>query len=350
MMIVVPRRRFLVLWALGSFVFITLYLGSGWLWSVWHGKVWPVLHEPGLWIMGFTRYNFKPTPGEAKCFDGTVERVNAPGVTADIPKVVHFVWGPKGEGSFNLLLYIAIRAALTTLEPKEVRVHYTNIDRDNEWFKLLEPNITLVHHDPKSYLGPFLDLDPESWVMAHMADVLRLTVLLEEGGIYLDADAFVLRPFDTLLKGARDVVMGHEGGVRMGLTNAVILSKAGAPFIKRWLGMYTSFDKTLWNEHSVKLPRRLEDQYPDELCTLSPSAFYWPMWTEGSVDWMHEPLSDKEAAEVDEAMRKNDGALFGDQLVLHAWSHPARRYTHRLTPDIMRRENTRFNMLLRRFL
>ncbi|KLU90471.1 hypothetical protein MAPG_10325 [Magnaporthiopsis poae ATCC 64411] len=349
-MVVVPRRRLLTLWAVSTFVFITIYLSSDYLRSLWYNKVWPVVHEPALWVLGFTRYNFKPTPAEVQCFDGTVERHNAPGLTAHIPRVVHFVWGPKGEGAFNLLLYIAIRSALLTLQPDEVRVHYTNIDRDNEWFKLVEPNITLVHHDPKSYLGPFLDLDPESWGMAHMADVLRLTVLLEHGGIYLDADAFALRPFDKLLGGARDVIMGHEGGVRMGLTNAVILAKAGAPFLKRWLEMYQSFDKTLWNEHSVKLPRRLEDQYPNELCALSPTAFYWPMWTEGSVDWLHKPLNPDETAEVEETLRRNDGALFDDQLVLHAWSQPSRRYTHRLTPEIMRKENTRFNMVLRRFL
>ena len=43
---------------------------------------------------------------------------------------------------------------------------------------------------------------------AHRADVLRLKLLYEHGGIYLDLDMVALRSFDPLLH--HDVVMSRE--------------------------------------------------------------------------------------------------------------------------------------------
>jgi hypothetical protein len=44
---------------------------------------------------------------------------------------------------------------------------------------------------------------------AHRADVLRLQVLEEFGGIYLDLDVVSLKPLDDLLD--REFIMGQEG-------------------------------------------------------------------------------------------------------------------------------------------
>ena len=275
-------------------------------------------------------------------------------MTKDIPHVVHFTWGLKGDGAFTFALYLAIRAALESIRPQELKVHYTRLDRENKWFKKLAANITLVHHDPADYLdaaGYGAGGRRKGWHVAHVADVLRLQILRDEGGIYLDADAYALQPFDNILRGARDVVMAHEGGNRYGTANAVIVAKKHAPFIERWLVEYESFDEQDWNWHSVVLPKRLAKQHPKEVCTLSPTAFFWPLWTESHVDYMHKTLSKDEARELEVRVHKNEGALYEDQLVYHAWSHNSfERYVERLTPDIIRDEDTRFNILMRRFL
>lgn len=179
---------------------------------------------------------------------------------------------------------------------------------------------------------------------------MRLHVLNAHGGLYLDSDAYILRPLNHLFQGARDVYMGHEGGNRWGLCNGVIMAKAGAPFLARWLDKYANFDDSQWNDHSVLLPKKLATENPDEICTLSPSVFFWPMWTKATLWWMHEPLDKEEAAVVEAQIAKNGGSLFEDQLIYHAWSHPAKQYLGRLTPDIILAEDTRFNLLIRRFL
>ncbi len=68
------------------------------------------------------------------------------------------------------------------------------------------------------------------------------------------------------------------------------------------------------------------------------------------MDWLHQPLGPDQVEEVEEALRENDGALFPDQLAVHVWGHASRKYLARLDPQVIRTENTRFNMMVRRFL
>ena len=37
-------------------------------------------------------------------------------------------------------------------------------------------------------------------------------IMHDEGGIYLDLDAVVIRPFDTFLNGSYEAVFGHQIG------------------------------------------------------------------------------------------------------------------------------------------
>ena len=70
---------------------------------------------------------------------------------------------------------------------------------------------------------------------AHQSDVLRVEILLREGGIYLDWDVLVVNSFDNLLH--NNVVLGMEKVVpeyREVMGVAAILSRPGEPFLERW--------------------------------------------------------------------------------------------------------------------
>jgi len=48
---------------------------------------------------------------------------------------------------------------------------------------------------------------------------------------------------------------------------------------------------------------------------------------------------------------KNGGGLFEGQVAYHAWNQMAwGRYLHKLTPKRVRERDTRFNLMIRRFL
>ncbi|KAJ3476624.1 hypothetical protein NLG97_g9069 [Lecanicillium saksenae] len=144
--------------------------------------------------------------------------------------------------------------------------------------------------------------------------------------------------------------MGYEGGHRRAMANSVIFAKRGAPFVERWLARYDGFDPSIWDHHSVILPAALAREHPDEICRLSPAAFFWPLWTDSHVAWMHAPLDEDESARVAAAIHRNGGALYEEQVIYHAQNHAAARFMKHLTVDDIRTKNTRFNMLVRRYV
>lgn len=59
--------------------------------------------------------------------------------------------------------------------------------------------------------------------------------------------------------------------------------------------------------------------------------------------YQHEPLGKTEADFWQSRIESTGGSLFENQLVYHAWSQMAQdRYLGRLTPEVVRREDTRF--------
>lgn len=305
--------------------------------------------EGVLYARHVTQYDFRPTLLEQQCFDGTAARINEHDLSDSIPEKVHFIWAANSEIPFKV--YLAIRAALISTGIISVHLHHNiPLNEDNHWFQLLQPNLTLVHFENSDYLKEVAAYHPETWDVSHQVDVMRLHVLYTEGGIYLDSDAYILRPLQNLFLGTRDVYMGYEAGNRWGLCNGVIMAKAGAPFIKKWLDEYANLDDSDWNYHSVHLPKVLSERHPGDICVLSPSAFFWPMWTKSAVAWMHEPLDKQEATRVDGQIERNGGSLFEDQLIYHAWAHAAEKYLDRLSPEVIQEKDTRFNILMRRFI
>ncbi|KAK7966253.1 glycosyltransferase sugar-binding domain-containing protein [Apiospora aurea] len=330
------------------------------------------VRQTGPWS---TQYQLEqksvPTTDELDCLHGSLPQLKGDEFSpADpIPNRVHFIYGlsnpynKTGAGRFDFLCYLAVRSAILGLKADKVFLHYTYISeppspdpnadpRTNPWIKRLQHDIELVHHTPAELAG--LKSRPEAvWQAAHISDILRLKLLQSQGGIYLDMDAFGLQPWtETLLKSPRGVVLGHEGGNRQGLCNAIMAGHANGTFLQRWLDAYDGVDLSReWNYHSVLLPKEMQLEHPAEVCALPPGAFFWPTWTWNHIDWMHTALKPKEAQYWASEVKRNGGGLFADQFAYHAWSQMAwDRYLKHLTPEAVRTKDTRFNIIVRRFI
>lgn len=121
-----------------------------------------------------------------------------------IPKIVHFVYGLRDpEPTLDLIHYIAIKSAHDTLKPEKIMFHYHHLPV-GENFERARPMLTLnkVPLVEKVFGRPVSHY-------AHRADVVRLQVLEEFGGIYLDLDLISLKPVDHLLN--REFIMAQEG-------------------------------------------------------------------------------------------------------------------------------------------
>ncbi|KAI1747657.1 hypothetical protein F4782DRAFT_520320 [Xylaria castorea] len=340
--------------------------------------IWPFLYTFGDWARQTNPWSeqyqvqqeFVSTKDELECLFGRTRPAitTPPTETELIPNHVHFIFGlsnPYMEpsvGTFNFISYLAVRSAVVGIRAENISLHYTYLaappapepNKDpfsNRWVDRLKDEITLVYHSPEE-MAALKNQPGADWQAAHVSDILRLNLLREQGGIYLDIDAFGLRPFTDLLRSPRDIIMGHEGGNRAGLCNAIMVARKNSTFIDRWVAEYNQVDLSHeWNFHSVILPKKLQLQNPDDICALPPSTFFWPTWTWHHVQWMHEPLTRQQARQWTTEINRNGGSLFGEQLAFHAWSQMSwDRYLSRLTPEMVRTRDTRFNLLVRRFL
>ena len=220
-----------------------------------------------------------------------------------IPDVVHFVFGLEasfGHIKFGLLHYLAVLGARTRIAPRVIKWHYNYIP-EGIWWECARPALTLHKVEDVTHVHG----KPKAMRVQHKADVLRMQIMLNEGGMYIvrglkvlsvcpprapalplppsplsspqDSDVIPLRSFQELRR--YPLVMGEEAD--NGLCNAVMLGQPNTTFINRWWAEYVHFEPDKqWAYHSVILPRQLQAEHPEEVTVLSNKAFFWPLWTQ----------------------------------------------------------------------
>ena len=154
-------------------------------------------------------WDWRDTSEEIACQNPVAQTTTS--ILEPIPRIVHFVIisdnGRQAELEFYQ--YLAIKAALLRIDPDSVKVHSYGFNTGNLWWQAVKHRVTLVLHDPKPTLT-VADGRTHKLRLSHQTDLLRLEILHQEGGIYLDSDVYSLRSFSPLLQSPKDVLMGHE--------------------------------------------------------------------------------------------------------------------------------------------
>jgi hypothetical protein len=175
-----------------------------------------------------------------------------------IPKIIHFIYGLKedfGGIPFSLVHYIAIKSAYEVNRPEQMNFFFQYEPEGEHWEKA-KPYLNLIPVKPPTEIFGNPLCHP-----AHQSDVMRLMILIQYGGIYLDLDTICVKPFDDLLH--HKFVIGQQGtGYHLdGLCNAVLLSEKNARFASVWLSNYKNFRSKgadeFWDEHSILVPLKL---------------------------------------------------------------------------------------------
>ena len=260
-----------------------------------------------------------------------------------IPNIFHFVFGLAedfGGKPFSLCHYLAIKSALENNPGGEARFYYKHKPQ-GEWFKKIEPSLTLVQIEPPTEIfgRPLLHV-------AHQTGVVRLQVLLQHGGIYMDVDTISRKPFTPLLQ--HSCVLGVQGFPNApidGLCDAVILAEKGSEFLRHWLLSYQSHRSKgrdqHWAEHAVHMPHKLALQYPHLLHIEPYSSFHYPLY-HGD-----EPVTSQHGIKV---LFEQDRE-FGNAYCHHAWeSMTWEPYLKDLTIEDIKNNNTTYNNLARKYL
>lgn len=173
-----------------------------------------------------------------------------------IPKKIHYIW--LGNKPKSKLTEVCINS-------------WKRVMPDYEIIEWNENSIDIIKLcDSNRFLKRCFEL--KLW--AFVSDYLRLYILYQEGGIYLDTDVETLKSFDNLL--SNKVFMGVERGDYIG--TAVIAAEKGNSLIKRLLNFY---DAEIWQVDFINNPiifKYLQKKEPNYFanCIIYPQNYFSP--------------------------------------------------------------------------
>ena len=179
----------------------------------------------------------------------------------------------KQTEEFLFIYYIAVYSAYLINKPDTIYFYY-HYEPYGIWYDKLKliPTIKLVKIDIPTHIG-----GKKIEKTAHKADWVRMNMLYNKGGVYLDIDTICVKPWKHLFN--KDVVLGKE--VPNGICNAIMFTKPKSDFFKLWLDKYEShFNPNGWREASIVLPERLSKEYPNLVTLKDADVFFLPNYTE----------------------------------------------------------------------
>ena len=131
-----------------------------------------------------------------------------------IPKKIHYIWFGRGE--------------------KNDRVKHCI----ESWKKYL-PDYEIIEWNEDNFDVNFNDFTKKAYENKkwdYVSDVARLWILYNEGGIYMDTDVEVLKPYDNLLH--LSGFTGYEGSKYLPPVTGTMASEAGGQWVKEQLSVY----------------------------------------------------------------------------------------------------------------
>jgi hypothetical protein len=245
-----------------------------------------------------------------------------------IPNIIHFIWltGPKSR-PFSYINAVAVKAAAKIQKPSKILMHCNAAPVGNANWDSVSHLFELRHVEPPTEIkGVPLDY------VQYQADVLRLRILFNLGGIYLDTDSLLLRPLTPLME--RDFTLARESDTSIAM--APIFAMPGEEFIHLWLErMPQAIQKHIWSSHAVQLPHEIYREYP-HLCDVRPQQEFFPL------DLKHNYLFEEEPRAIMDALARVDGAY-----AIHVYETYWRDYIKHVTPEYMQTHQSLFTRLFK---
>lgn len=170
-----------------------------------------------------------------------------------IPKRIFYVWGVNDPKRRDVLACIqtwrTICPDYEIIEINEDSKKYFDFQKElksNKWFKTV--------------------YDQHMW--AYVADYIRIKVLYENGGVYLDTDVSVVKPLDKFLKDPAFVGIqdSEADGVNDFVEPAILGAQKGNKVLKTILDFY---EEDIWKEPIYTMPQLFRYTF-NKLYTVKP--------------------------------------------------------------------------------
>lgn len=140
-----------------------------------------------------------------------------------IPNIVHFIY-PVNDRTrpFSSLNVQAVKRAATIQKPDAIRF-WTNA----------RPSDIAGWSEIASMVDLIPTIMPEHEWPQYQSDTLRLKILHDQGGIYMDTDLLTLKPLQPVMNDR--LCLSWESSTADSISNALMLAPPKNPFIAEWI-------------------------------------------------------------------------------------------------------------------
>lgn len=249
-----------------------------------------------------------------------------------IPNKLHYVHLSRGGREWKLHHYLSVKSAYNRGGFNSITI-WVDDEPNGKWWDLTKKLVKVEKIEPPTEI-----FGKPITQQAHKSDVLRLQILLEYGGVYVDTDTIFVKSFTPLLN--NKFVLGQQNiNGSEGLCPAVILSEPNSIFGQHWLaGFKDTFGggppgSDTWCTHSVAYPLWLSKRIPEEITILNHESFFWPLYHQPHIEMMFE-----------------QNHKFQNAYSHHLWESSGKKYLDNLTEDIIFQEDTTFTNLTKDLL
>lgn len=226
---------------------------------------------------------------------------------------IHYVFGlmdDYGGKPWSYIHYLSVKSA--SIVNSECQIHFWyQYEPSGYWWDQTKPFLILHQIEAPNTIfnNPLLH-------HAHKADILRLQILKDFGGIYIDSDVICLKPFNTIDHCGFWMCKQYD----YGLCNATMGSEPNSEFIDLWYNTYTTFRSRgwdpYWDEHSVKIPRQLSSIYPHLITVLEQKHCFVPF-----------------CYNIQDIFHSDSPLYLQDSYSVHLWETISWDFISKLTPD-----------------
>ncbi|KAG2567620.1 hypothetical protein PVAP13_7NG337100 [Panicum virgatum] len=160
----------------------------------------------------------------------------------------------------------------------------------------------------------------------NLSNLLRLALLYRYGGVYLDADVVVLRPFSGLRNAIGAQAVDEATGDWRRLNNAVMVFDRAHPLLREFIAEFAAaFDGSKWGHNGPylvsRVAARLRHRGPGlNLTVLPPRAFYPVHWSK--IGGLFVAPKDRKGERWVKAKVEN---IRGESFGIHLWNRESRR-------------------------
>lgn len=189
--------------------------------------------------------------------------------------IYHFIFGLDenfNKKPFCYFHYLNLKSCYLTQNKPTIYIHCIYEPINNIWWNKAKEFINVISYNKLPDIVYFCN-NQKVWQIEHQADIFRLLLLKEHGGVYADIDTLFYKPFFPKFNNKK-FIMGIETVYNditkssniNGLCNALMIhnknSTESSEFLDIWLNSFNSeYEDHDWNKMCVRKPYELSKQY-----------------------------------------------------------------------------------------